>query len=205
MQFRTDNYGKSMGLVLVVVIWVSCMIVPLTATAGDIPLKGKRIAMIIGFVGYDTTELYEPKKAFEAQGATVHVVSTQSGKAISGGGVTARVDMTIDRLFVTDFDAIIFVGGSGAGEYYENTKAHAVAKNTLKAKKILASICAASTTLANAGVLEGKQATGYYKEPIVEHGGSYSSEFVVKDGNLITAIGPNVVKEFAQAIILALQ
>ncbi len=178
---------------------------PLPSAAGDLTLKGKRIAMVIGFIGYDTAELHEPKKTFEAAGATVHVVSTQTGQATSGGGVDTKVDITIQQLKALDYDAVVFVGGSGAGEYYQNTTAHSVAKEALKQDKILASICAASTILAKAGVLKGKRATGYHKDPIVQHGGHYASEFVVRDGNLITAVGPNVIKEFAQAIMEALK
>ena len=178
---------------------------PILLNAGEATIQGKRIAMIIGISGYDTSELYEPKKLFEAKGAIVHVVSTEKGEAVSGAGVSAKVDTTIDKLSVDHYDAIVFVGGGGAGYYFDHNKAHAIAKETLKKKKILASICAASTILAKAGVLKGKRATGYYKDPIIEHGGIYSTEFVTQDGNLITAIGPNVVKEFAEAIILALK
>jgi len=178
---------------------------PIPSAAKDLPLEGKLIAMVIGFNGHDTSELHEPKKAFEAAGARVDLVSTQTGKAMSRGGVETRVDITIEQLEASDYDAVVFVGGSGAGEYFQNAKAHAVARDTLKQNKILASICAASTILAKAGVLKGKKATGYHKDPIVRHGGHYASEFVVKDGNLITAVGPNVVKEFAQAIMDALK
>ena len=178
---------------------------PRFAYTGEEVIQGKRIAMIIGISGYDTSELHEPKKIFESMGGIVHIVSTETGEAISGAGVSAKVDVIIDNLSVDNYDAIVFVGGGGAGYYFDHPKAHAIAKETLKKEKILASICAASTILAKAGVLEGKRATGYYKDPIVEHGGKYSTEFVTRDGNLITAIGPNVVKEFAEAIVLALQ
>lgn len=204
MKFKRKSNLSPLFMVFFSYVLAICMI-PQVAETADSLLKGKRIAMVIGISGYDTSELYEPKKLFESQGGIVHVVSTEKGEAISGAGVSAKVDITIDSLSVRDYDAIIFVGGSGAGYYYDNPQAHTIAQETLKDKKILASICAASTVLANAGVLKGKEATGYYKEPIVENGGHYSTKFVARDGNLITAIGPNVVKEFAEEIIQALQ
>lgn len=181
-----------------------CLAIP-NAPAEELKLQGKQIAMIIGISGYDTSELNVPKSAFEAQGATVHVVSNEAGEAVSGAGIRTNVEIIIDSIAVEDYDAIIFVGGSGAGYFYDSAKAHEIAKQALNQDRILASICAGSTILAKAGVLRGKQATGFYKEPIVEHGGLYSSEYVVRDGNLITAIGPNVTKEFAEAITNALQ
>ena len=200
------NQGKSLFTAgALVLAAVTLLLTPLRPAVADSTLQGKQIAMVIGFMGYDTSELYEPKKAFEAQGGVVHVFSTETGEAISGGGVGTNVERVIDTLRVDDYDALVFVGGSGAGEYFEHKKAHAMIHKALKDQKIVASICVASTILAKAGVLEGKNATGYHKAPIVEHGGHYSSEFVVKDGNLITAVGPNVVKEFADTIIQALQ
>ncbi len=204
MLHRIKNTTPGVTVKLVLFLLVVCLTPQIGATT-DSKLQGKRIAMIIGISGYDTSELYEPKKLFESHGGRVDVVATEMGEAVSGAGVSAKIDIVIDSLNVGDYDAIVFVGGSGAGYYYDHAKAHAIAKETLRQKKILGSICAASTILANAKVLKGKEATGYYKDPIVESGGTYSSKFVVRDGNLITAIGPNVVKEFAEEIVLVLQ
>ena len=204
MLHRIRNNMPGLTVKLILFIFVLCL-TPQVIAASDSKLQGKRIAMIVGISGYDTSELFEPKKMFESHGGKVDVVATEMGEAISGAGVSTKIDIVIDSLNVGDYDAIVFVGGSGAGYYYDHAKAHTIAQETLKQKKILGSICAASTILANAEVLKGKEATGYYKEPIIESGGTYSSKFVVRDGNLITAIGPNVVKEFAEEIILALQ
>ncbi len=135
----------------------------------------------------------------------VTVVSSEKGEAVSGGGVSVPVDLVIDKVKVNEFDAIVFVGGSGSGQYFDHAKAHAIARQAITQDKVLAAICAGTTTLAHAGVLKGKRATGYYKAPIEANGGIYGDEFVITDGKIVTGIGPNVVNEFARAIVAALE
>ena len=71
-------------------------------------------------------------------------------------------------------------------------------------------ICVSTRILAKAGTLKDKRATGWdgdnelggvYKE----HGVTYVPEDVVVDGNVITATGPTVAKEFGQQVVAVLQ
>ena len=39
----------------------------------------------------------------------------------------------------------------------------------------------------------------------MSNGRIYGKEFVITDGKIVTAIGPNVVKEFARAVLAAMQ
>ena len=55
-----------------------------------------------------------------------------------------------------DYDAVIFVGGPGSSEYWDDPKAHSIAEETVAADKIPGAICIAS--LAKSGVLKGKKA-----------------------------------------------
>ena len=56
--------------------------------------------------------------------------------------------------------------------------------------------------LANAGILEGKKATVWYSEAgrIEAKGAVYVNKSVVKDGNIITASGPQAAEEFGKTI-----
>ena len=101
---------------------------------------------------------------------------------------------------VKDYDALISVGGSGAPEYWDNETAHTIARETLDSAKLLAAVCIAPVTLANAGVLEGRKATLWpsEKERLRE---SYTGKNVEVDESLIIADGPNSAKKFAQAIV----
>jgi len=123
-------------------------------------------------------------------------------------GRAAKVDIDLRSVRVEDFDAIVFIGGSGASVYYEDPLAHQIARNAVQAGKVLAAICIAPGILAKAGVLKGKKATiwdGDFVKVLEENGAKYTGKAVEIDGKMITANGPPVARDFGQAIVKALR
>jgi protease I len=83
-----------------------------------------------------------------------------------------------------------------------------LAREAAAQNKIIAAICIAPTILARAGILEGKRATVWSSaldrrpiQLIQEEGAIFENKPVVTDAKLVTATGPQAVKEFAEAII----
>ena len=103
---------------------------------------------------------------------------------------------------MTDYDAVVFVGGVGAQEYWADSTAHAIAKAAVDSGKVLGAICIAPVTLGNAGVLSGKRATVWSSErERLEAGGAvYTGADVEVDGRVVTASGPGAAKEFGKRI-----
>jgi protease I len=122
-------------------------------------------------------------------------------------GATVKADLLISNINIKEFDVIVFVGGSGSSQYWNNPVAHKIAQDALSANKIVAAICIAPVTLANAGILKGKRATVFSSEvgQLKAKGASYTGRAVEKDGNIITASGPDAVKEFAGELVKALR
>jgi protease I len=173
-------------------------------------IEGKKIAIVVGQRYFKDEELNIPKALFEKEGALVTIVSSKPDTAEGDGGTRVKPDVVIDELDVDSFDAIVFIGGSGVKkDFWENPKAHAVAKEAVKQDKILAAICWGPVVLANAGVLEGKKATGHTAQGaddiLTERGCEYTGESVTVDGNIVTAFGPSSSDSFAVAIIQALK
>jgi len=104
------------------------------------------------------------------------------------------------------YDAVIFVGGAGAQEYWESARAHEIARATLERGKVLGAICIAPVTLANAGVLEGRKATVWPSEAprLKAQGAEYTGRSVEVDDRIVTADGPESAEEFGRAILAAL-
>jgi len=174
---------------------------------GKLPrIEGKKILMIIASSKYRDEELEKPYRIFKQQGAKVLIASTTLKKVRGMLGGVAKPDILIDKVKVKDYDAIIFVGGVGAVEYWNNPIAHKIAKEAVKEKKLLAAICIAPVTLANAGVLKGKRATVWISErqKIQQKGAIYTGANVERDGNIITANGPQSAELFADSIVVAL-
>jgi protease I len=173
-------------------------------------IEGKKIAIVVGQRYFKDEELNIPKALFEKQGALVTIVSSKLDTAEGDGGTKVKPDVVIDKLDVDSFDAVVFIGGSGVKkDFWENPEAHAVAREAVRQNKILAAICWGPVVLANAGVLEGKKATGHTAQGaddiLMGKGCEYTGESVTVDGNIITAFGPSSADSFAVAIIQALK
>lgn len=170
-----------------------------------------KIAMIIAFEDFRDEEYFTPRGIFEMGGAEVKVVSNQLGTAHGADGGDVNVDIKLSDLNVSDFDAIVFIGGPGALTHLDNKDGYKVAKDTVAQNKILSSICISPLILAKAGVLEGKKATVWTSaldksaaKILEENGAVFQGEDVVQDGNIITASGPPAAAQFAQKILESL-
>lgn len=170
-------------------------------------IDGKRVCMIIASRDFRDEEYQTPKAILLKAG--IGVVTASSSLNVAKGMLGAKVkpDVLISDISVSDFDAIVFVGGVGSDEYWENETAHKIAKDTLSQGKFLCAICIAPVTLANAGVLSGKKVTSFssVKGQLQAKGAQYTGNSVEVDGKIITAFGPDASGEFGQAIKDALE
>ena len=170
-------------------------------------LKGKAVLMVIAAKDFRDEEYFEPYNLLRQCGATVTVASSGKGKAASVFGKTAAIDRQIGECKAGDYDAIVFVGGPGAAEFFTNATAHALARSAVDQGKVLAAICIAPVTLANAGVLKGKKATVFpsFQGKLTAQGALVVSQDVIQDGKFLTANGPKAAGEFAAALVKMLE
>ncbi len=165
--------------------------------------EGKKVVMIIAPKNFRDEELLKTKDILTKAGATVKVASTSLDTAIGMLGARVGVDLLLDSLKVADYDGVVFVGGTGASQYWEDVKAHSIAQEAYRSGKVLGAICIAPVTLANAGLLQGKKATVWRSEQgkIEAKGAVYTGSPVQVDGRIITANGPTAAEEFGKAIL----
>lgn len=165
-------------------------------------LKGKKIVMIIASEGYRDEELNVPLAFFKKRGADITIASSSLKTAKGTFGATAKPDILFSDIDVKNFDAIVFIGGTGSSEYWNDPKAHKIAKEAVSSGKVLAAICIAPATLANAGVLTGKKATVFPSEEaqLVSGGATYTAKGVEVDDKIVTANGPQNAEKFAEEI-----
>ena len=169
-------------------------------------IKSKKVVMIIASNNFRDEELLKPKEVLERNGVTVTVASSSLKESTGMLGAKAKPDILFININVADYDAVIFVGGSGATEYWDNPTAHKIAKDAYSAKKIVGAICIAPVTLAKAGLLKDKKATTYSStvNDLKSAGAKYTGADIEKDGNIITASGPAVAQKFGETILKAL-
>lgn len=171
-------------------------------------LSGKNILMIIASNNFRDEEYFIPFEIFQREGAKITTASSVKGDLIGVEGGEARSTLMLEEIELRKFDAIVFVGGNGAREYFDDNNAHKIIQETARANKVLAAICIAPIILAKAGVLNGKNATVWSsimnkdgEKELKEAGCLISKKRVEKDGKIITADGPAVAKEFAETVI----
>lgn len=175
----------------------------------DQTLTGKKILMIVAPERFRDEEYAVPHAHFIGLGAKVTVASLKKGMATGMFGVKAEVTLTLAEVKTADYDAVVFVGGSGTPLVRAEARAVEIAKEA-KNHPALAAICWAPTILAKAGVLAGKKATVWQGEDaeygmttdkmLEKNGAKYTGEEVTVDGNIVTGNGPHAAKRFAEAI-----
>jgi len=171
----------------------------------------KRVVLIIAHEGFADPEYTEPRAVFEAAGFEISVASSSLETATGGRGTQVQPDVLVSDVVVGDYDAVVFVGGMGCMEYWDNPDAHRIAQEAVAEGKVLAAICAAPVILARAGMLEGKQATvanSGWQEGISEleaGGATYTGAAVERDGLIITANGPSASRQFGETIVTVLE
>jgi protease I len=169
--------------------------------------KGKKAVMIIAFREFRDAEYFVPKEILEKAGIEVKTASNKLGTAIGADGGDTNVDLLVSQIKVSDFDAIIFVGGPGCLNALDNENSYKVAKEAVSQNKVLAAICISPVILAKAGVLEGKRATcwtdplGSQAKILKEKGAIFEKKPVVVDEKIITANGPEAAEEFGKTIV----
>ena len=164
--------------------------------------------IVIAFRDFQDMEYLIPKKILEKAGIETKTISSKKGMAIGVFGGTVLIDEIISEVKIDDYDSLIFVGGGGCLPYLDNQDSYNLIREAFDKDKLLAAICISPVILAKAGVLEGKKAT-VWNSPIdqfpvkalMEGGATYQEDFVVVDGKIITARGPEVAVLFGETIV----
>jgi protease I len=166
----------------------------------------KKALFIVAQNGYQPKEYGVPKKILEDAGIEVITASKKVGLCKSMGEATTEATVSISEVNVSDYDAIVFIGGPGATQFHKDVEAHLTCQEAINRGKVLAAICIAPLTLAYADVLEGKKVTvwnedGKQAEVLTKSGAEFVDEPVVVDGKVITANGPQAAEEFGKKIL----
>ncbi len=162
----------------------------------------KKAVLIVAADNFRDEELFDTKRVLEAAGVETVIASSRIGIIRGMLGGTAEARIPLNQLRVDDYNAIIFVGGSGSAEYFNNPIALSIAREAAARRKVVAAICIAPTVLANAGVLTGVRATSALSEQarLAQAGAIYTGVPVERDRFIITASGPLAAATFGQAI-----
>jgi len=168
--------------------------------------KGK-ILMVLPPDQYQEEELNVPSAYFKSSGDSVVLASKAVKTASRMIGETTEIDLALDEVDLTDYIAVVLVGGEGiySQELNRDPDYQKIAKSASAQNKIVGAICLGPWILADAGLLQGKKATASETDHIKSKGAIVSDDAVVQDGKIITANGPSDSEEFARTMLAALE
>lgn len=123
---------------------------------------------------------------------------------IASRGVVLIPDTTLDAILTQAFDMIVLPGGAaGANHLNQDPRIHHLLKAAHAKGRYIAAICAAPKVLAQAGLLDNRQATCYPNTLDLQQFPSITliSQPVVSDDKVITSRGPGTAMDFALTLI----
>lgn len=152
--------------------------------------------------GFEEMEMTYPVSILRAAGFDVVTISIMDTIQVVGShGINIIADSLFENIDLTDADIIILPGGQPGTEKLDSFAPLKSIIMYYAENKAVAAICAAPSILGKMGILNGKKAICYpgYEKELKD--AVISNSKVVTDGNLITAAGPGVAKEFAFEIV----
>ena len=168
----------------------------------------RKTVAILATNGFEESELREPMNALKEAGATVHIVSEESGtiKAWADGNWSNNydVDKTLDAVSSTDYNALVLPGGViNPDKLRRNESAVNFVKSFFKAHKPVAAICHAPWLLAEADVLKDRNITSFssIKKDMINAGANWEDSEVVVDEGLVTSRTPNDLPAFCSKLV----
>ena len=118
----------------------------------------KKKVLILATDGFEQSELFKPREALLDAGAEVVLASIKTDEiqgvvADSDSGKTIKPDMTLDKVNVSEYDALVLPGGvMNPDSMRLQDRAVEIVREFLDADKTVAAICHAPWLLAEAGI-----------------------------------------------------
>ena len=153
--------------------------------------------------GFEETEAICTLDLIKRGGIEVKTVAvgTEGLAVTSTRGITVTADVSLKEAQKVLPDGLVLPGGLPGADNLNVPEIHEMLHAVNKKGGMLAAICAAPYVLGSQLLLVGKKATCYpgFEERLA--GATVTGEAVVRDGNVITAIGMGATIPFGLAIV----
>lgn len=153
--------------------------------------------------GFEEIEAFTTIDTLRRAGMNVEIVSvTPDGIVMGAHDVSVLCDINFDNCNFDDAGLLFLPGGMpGAGTLDKHEGLRKLILDFAAKNKPIAAICAAPMVLGKLGLLKGRKATCYPSFEQYLDGAECVDKLVVRDGNIITGMGPGAAMEFALAIV----
>ncbi|WP_290058502.1 type 1 glutamine amidotransferase domain-containing protein [Amycolatopsis solani] len=173
-------------------------------------LQGRRVA-ILAADGVEQVELEQPRQAVLDEGATVELVSLDTGEiqAMNGDidkGDRFPVDRKVADVQVGDFDALLLPGGTmNPDNLRVDPDAVRFAGEFVRSGKPVGVICHGPWTLVEADVVRDRTLTSYpsVRTDLRNAGATVVDQEVVVDNGLVSSRNPDDLPAFCREVVRA--
>lgn len=170
-------------------------------------LDNRNIAVLMAD-GFEMAEYIVPVTALRAAGADITVVSLRHGR-IRGVNLheparKVRVDLTVDEVDAADFDGLFIPGGFINPDLLRQSEsARKFVSDFERSRKPIVTLCHGPWVLASAGLLKGRTIASWpgIRDDMVNAGGTWLDQAVVRDSNWLTSRGPQDFTQFIPAVL----
>lgn len=170
-------------------------------------VEGKKVAFMTEN-GFEEVELTGPKKALEAAGVTVRILSPQKDKVKAWNhdhwSIELPVDGQVYNANVEDYDMLVIPGGVINPDKMRTDKdCVSFAQQFLESGKPVAAICHGPQLLIETGMISGRKMTSYHsiKTDLINAGVIWEDKEVVVDNGLVTSRSPRDLDAFNKKLI----
>lgn len=163
------------------------------------------VLLILPSQNFNEEEYLIVSNALERAGLKVFIASDAHSLCVGSNGLKVKNDIQFYNIHESNFGGVIFIGGSGMRNYWNNVQLQSTAQKFANSKKPVGAICSAPVLLAKAGIIS-ECATCHPddKLELERQGIQYKNEPVVAKKNIITAQEPGSAPEFIKFFLYEL-
>lgn len=156
--------------------------------------------------GFEIIEALAPVDMLTRAKIDVKTVGVTGKLVTSSCGVQVNCDIEISEFDYYGVEAVILPGGMpGTLNLENNATIQQIIDNANNTNTLICAICAAPSILGHKGLLDGKEAICFPGFEDALEGATISDDYVVCDGNIITAKGAGVCIDFGLEIVKRLK
>ncbi len=154
------------------------------ATDADKP----RVLMVVADKDFFDPEYTLPRAALEGAGYRVEVASPSGTRAKGLAGLALDPDLSIASARAERYASLLLVGGYGAAQFYGDQALIALIRAFHAQKKVIGAQCYAPVVVAEAGLLQGENATSWSSQSglLEQKGARYTGTPVEVSGTIVT-------------------
>ncbi len=158
--------------------------------------------LVLFAAGSEDLETVTVVNILRRAGISVTLAGLETGALRGSRGIVLVPDTTLEDALQHSYDMVVLPGGQpGTDNLKADKRVTGLLRQMVMQGKYVTAICAAPSVLASAGLLDGKQATGFPGTLDAFPKVRKRSAAVVEDGMLITSRGPGTAMDFALTLV----